>query len=150
MSKSEETKCRDECLNEAYVEDDIILGGACAADTFAGPGKDEWAPKAHARRAGFSKARKSSKTTSDLSKRVRQLERELLKKQTRGASPRNQAGVRKGSRPSRRAAVLTARQAPSQGRHHPALTAQVVAVAVAGMRARTESQSTTAEANEKR
>ena len=95
MSKSEETKCRDECLNEAYVEDDIILGGACAADTFAGPGKDEWAPKAHARRAGFSKARKSSKTTSDLSKRVRQLERELLKKQTRGRKSKKSSRSKK-------------------------------------------------------
>ena len=96
MSKSEEMKRGDECSTEAYGDDDIILGGACAADTFAGPGQDEWAPKAHARRAGFSTKGKSAKSDSDLSRRVRQLEKELRKRQTRGRKSKKTSRNKKG------------------------------------------------------
>ena len=73
MRKCEETKHRDECLNEAYCEADF------EAYVFAGPGCDEWVPKARARQAGRSSTKKSSSDDGDLAKRVR-----LLKKQTRG------------------------------------------------------------------
>ena len=84
MSKSEETRQRDECLTEAYGDDDFEAGGACAADAFAGVGSDEWAPRAAERMAGHRTARSTIAETNELAKRVRQLERELLKKQSRG------------------------------------------------------------------
>ena len=79
MSKGEEINHKDECLIEAYGEDENPSGGACAADAFAGVGREEWVPKAYARMSGCQKPSRTFAETNDLAKRVRQLEKELLK-----------------------------------------------------------------------
>ena len=86
MSKQAAKKEGDECSTETYGEDCEAQGGACAADLFAGPGSDEWGPKARARLAGngVSAAKKGDK---ELIRRVHQLEKELLDRKVRGRKP---------------------------------------------------------------
>ena len=64
---------------EAYGEDDKVLpgggGGACAADVFAGPGCEEWPPKAKTERRS---RRSKAKGEKALKKRIAQLLKELL------------------------------------------------------------------------
>ena len=83
MAKNLESRHGDDISTEAYGEEEGAVGGACAADYFAGPGCEEWGPKALARQAKVSSPRKSA-AEKDLKRRVRQLEKELLKQQTRG------------------------------------------------------------------
>ena len=83
MDKKTESRPGDDCTTEAYGEDEGAVGGACAADYFAGPGSDEWGPKAKAR-TGQGKPPPRSSAEKDLIRRVRQLEKELRKQQTRG------------------------------------------------------------------
>ena len=114
MSKSEETRQRDECLTEAYGEDVLSEGGACAADVLAGFGREEWAPKAHARLDGHCAPKKTISESNELAGRVSARSKHMA------ASQQDRTGGRKDNRPSRLTAAPTASRVQKVG-HRPHL-----------------------------